>query len=61
VIITDAQIYISFQVINSIFKILLLGMDWLDKYKADMLSSIRKLRFILKRKIIKVDLVNVRD
>jgi len=38
-----------------------LGIDWLDKYKADVLSSIRKLRFISKSKTIKVDIVNAKD
>jgi len=53
--------HIPLQVINSILKTLLLGTDWLDKYKADVLSSTRKLRFILKEKIIEVDVVNIRD
>src|SRR6266498_2867612 len=42
-------------------KTLLLRTDWLDKYKADILSSIRKLRFISRGKTIEVDVVNVRD
>ncbi len=46
VVITEAQTFILLQVINSASKILLLGTDWLDKYKADVLSSIRKLRFV---------------
>ncbi len=49
------------QVINSVSKTLLLGTDWLDKYKADVLNSTRKLRFISKGKTIEVDVVNVRD
>ncbi len=47
--------------INSISKTLLLGTDWLDKYKADVLSSTRKLRFIVKGKTIEVDVTNARD
>ncbi len=46
VVIAKAQIFIPLQVINSASKTLLLGTDWLDKYKADVLSSIRKLRFV---------------
>ncbi len=46
VIIAEAQTFILLQIINSASKTLLLGTDWLDKYKADVLSSIRKLRFI---------------
>jgi len=33
----------------------------LDKYKADILSSIRKLRFVSQGKTIEVDVVNARD
>ncbi len=61
VVIVDAQTYISLQVINSASKILLLGTDWLDKYKVDILSSIRKLRFVSRGKTIEVDVMNVRD
>ena len=46
IVIADTQTYIPLQVINSASKTMLLGTDWLDKYKADVLSSIRKLRFI---------------
>jgi len=38
-----------------------LGTDWLDKYKADVLSSMRKLRFVSQGKTIEVDVVNARD
>ena len=61
VVIAEAQTFIPLQVINSALEILLLGTDWLDKYKADVLSSIRKLRFISQEKTIKVDVVNARD
>src|SRR6266498_200068 len=61
VVIAEAQTYIPLQVINSASKILLLGTDWLDKYKADVLSSTRKLRFVSQGKTIKVDVVNARD
>jgi len=33
----------------------------LDKYKADVLSSTRKLRFVSQGKTIEVDVVNARD
>src|SRR6266511_6220586 len=61
IVIAEAQNYISLQVINSASKTLLLGTDWLDKYKADVLSSTRKLRFVFQGKIIEVDVVNARD
>ena len=61
VVIAEAQTYIPLQVINSASKTLLLGTDWLDKYKADVLSSTQKLRFISQGKTIEVDVVNVRD
>jgi len=61
VVIAEAQTFIPLQVINSASKILLLGTDWLDKYKTDILSSIRKLRFISQEKTIEVDVVNARD
>ena len=61
VVIAEAQTFIPLQVINSASKILLLGTDWLDKYKADVLSSTRKLRFISQEKTIEVDVVNARD
>jgi len=48
-------------VINLASKILLLGTDWLDKYKADVLSSTKKLRFVFQEKTIEVDVVNARD
>ncbi len=46
VVIAEAQTFIPLQVINLASKTLLLGTDWLDKYKADVFSSIRKLRFV---------------
>src|SRR6266498_5490813 len=61
VVIAKAQTYIPLQVINSASKTLLLGIDWLDKYKADVLSSTRKLRFVSQGKTIEVDVVNARD
>ena len=61
VVIAKAQTFIPLQVINLASKTLLLGTDWLDKYKADVLSSIRKLRFVSQGKIIKVDVVNAKD
>ncbi len=61
VVIAKAQTFISLQVINSTSKTLLLGTDWLDKYKADVLSSTRKLRFVSQGKTIEVDVVNARD
>src|SRR6266540_5017335 len=61
VVIAEAQTFIPLQVINLASKILLLGTDWLDKYKADVLSSTRKLRFVSQEKMIKVDVINIRD
>src|SRR6266498_536019 len=61
VVIVKVQTYILLQVINSASKILLLGTDWLDKYKADVLSNTRKLRFVSQGKTIEVDVVNARD
>src|SRR6266542_3276395 len=61
VVIAEAQTFIPLQVINSASKTLLLGTDWLDKYKTDVLSSTRKLRFVSQEKIIEVDVVNARD
>ena len=46
VVIAEVQTFIFLQVINSASKTLLLGTDWLNKYKVDVLSSIRKLRFV---------------
>ncbi len=61
VVIAEAQTFIPLQVINSASKTLLLETDWLDKYKADILSSIRKLRFVFQGKTIEVNMVNTRD
>jgi len=61
IVIADVQTFIPLQVINSTSKTLLLGTDWLDKYKADVLSSIRKLRFVFQGKTIEVDVINARD
>ncbi len=61
VVIAEAQTFIPLQVINSASKTLLLGTDWLDKYKANVLSSTRKLRFMSQGKTIEVDVVNTRD
>src|SRR6266540_3251850 len=61
IVIAEAQTFILLQVINLASKTLLLGTDWLDKYKADVLSSIRKLRFVSQGKTIEVDVVNARD
>ena len=46
IVIVEAQTFIPLQVINSASKTLLLRTNWLDKYKADVLNSIRKLRFV---------------
>ncbi len=61
IVIAEAQTFIPLQVINSASKTLLLGTDWLDKYKADILSSTRKLRFVSQGKTIEVDVINARD
>ncbi len=61
VVITEVQTFISLQVINLSSKTLLLGTDWLDKYKADVLNSTRKLRFVSQEKTIEVDVVNAKN
>ena len=61
IVIAEAQTFIPLQVINSISKTLLLETDWLNKYKADVLSSIRKLKFVSQEKTIEVDVINARD
>src|SRR6266540_5770915 len=61
IVIAEAQTFILLQVINLASKTLLLGTDWLDKYKADVLSNTRKLRFVSQGKTIKVDVINARD
>ena len=61
IVIADAQTYIPLQIINSASKTLLLEIDWLDKYKANVLSSTRKLRFVSQEKTIEVDVVNARN
>ncbi len=61
IVIANAQTHILLQVINLASKTLLLGMNWLDKYKTDVLSSTRKLRIIFKGKTIEVDVINVKD
>ncbi len=61
IVIAKTQTFILLQVINSASKTLLLRTDWLDKYKADVLNSIRKLRFVSQGKTIEVDVVNARD
>jgi len=61
IVIADIQTYISLQVINSSSKTLLLEINWLNKYKADVLSNTQKLRFVSKEKTIEIDVINARD
>jgi len=58
VVIMDTQTYISLQVINSSTKTLLLEMN---KYKADIFSNIKKLRFKYQRRTIEINVINTRD
>ncbi len=41
--------------------ILIVTTNWLDKYKANILSSTHKLRFKYEEWIIEVDIINARD
>ena len=45
VVIANTQIHIFLQVISFSLKTLLLGTDWLDKYKVDIFNSTQKLQF----------------
>src|SRR6266542_6437290 len=46
--------------VGSTTKSLLLEINWIMKYKADILGSIKKLRFVYQGKLIKVDLFTQR-
>ncbi len=61
VMIADAQTHIPLQVINFSFKTLLLGTNWLDRYKADILSNTRKLKFKYQGCTIEVNVINSKD
>ncbi len=43
-------------IVGSITKTLLLGINWITKYKADILESTKKLRFVYQGKLMEVDL-----
>ncbi len=46
--------------VRSTTKTLLLGINWITKYKADIFGSIKKLRFVYQGKLIEVDLFTQR-
>ncbi len=60
VCIADARTTIKMYMVGSTTKTLLLGINWIMKYKADILGSIKKLRFIYQGKLMEVDLFTQR-
>src|SRR6266542_5042350 len=60
VCIADARTTIKMYMVGSTTKTLLLGINWITKYKADILGSIKKLRFVYQGKPIEVDLFTQR-
>src|SRR6266540_1009670 len=60
VCIADARTTIKMYMVGSTTKTLLLGINWITKYKADILGSIKKLRFIYQGKPMEVDLFTQR-
>src|SRR6266511_5298795 len=60
VYIADARTTIKMYMIGSTTKTLLLGINWITKYKADILGRIKKLRFVYQGKPIEVDLFTQR-
>src|SRR6266498_5333320 len=56
VCIADARTTIKMYMVGSTTKTLLLGINWITKYKADILGSIKKLRFVYQEKPMEVDL-----
>src|SRR6266498_5764295 len=60
VCIADARITIKMYMVGSTTKTLLLGINWITKYKADILESIKKLRFVYQGKPMEVDLFTQR-
>ncbi len=60
VCIADARTTIKMYMVGSTTKTLLLGINWIMKYKADILGSIKKLRFVYQEKPMEVDLFTQR-
>ncbi len=60
VCIADARTTIKMYMVGSTTKTLLLGINWITKYKADILGSIKKLRFVYQGKPMEVDLFTQR-
>src|SRR6266542_2915167 len=56
VCIADARTTIKMYMVGSTTKTLLLRINWITKYKADILGSIKKLRFVHQEKPMEVDL-----
>ena len=56
VCIADARTTIKMYMVGSTTKTLLLGINWITKYKADILGSTKKLRFVYQGKPMEVDL-----
>src|SRR6266542_269603 len=60
VCIADARTTIKMYIVGLTTKTLLLGINWITKYKADILGSIKKLRFVYQGKPMEVDLFTQR-
>src|SRR6266540_5381142 len=60
VYIADARTTINMYIVGSITKTLLLGINWIMKYRSDILGSIKKLRFVYQGKPMEVDLFTQR-
>src|SRR6266508_2351620 len=58
--IEDARTTIKMYMVGSTTKTLLLEINWITKYKADILGSIKKLRFVYQGKPMEVDLFTQR-
>ncbi len=61
VCIADARTTIKMYMVRSTTKTLLLGINWITKYKANILGSIKKLRFVYQEKPMEVDLFTQRS
>src|SRR6266498_4792610 len=61
VYIADARTTIKMYMMGSTTKTLLLEVNWITKYKADILESTKKLRFVYQGKLMKVDLFTQRS
>src|SRR6266542_6618026 len=60
VCIADVRTTIKMYMVRSTTKTLLLGINWITKYKADILGSTKKLRFVYQGKLMEVDLFTQR-